>query len=50
MGEVKAPVALINGRAGRVRRDAGLVARMRALLPDGFVQVTAALDEVGPAL
>ncbi len=50
MGEVKAPVALINGRAGRVRRDSGLVARIRALLPARHVQVTAALDEVGPAL
>jgi diacylglycerol kinase family enzyme len=47
---MKPPVVLVNGGAGRVRRDPGLVDRIAARLPGGHVQVTRALDEVAPAL
>jgi diacylglycerol kinase family enzyme len=41
---------LINARAGAVRRDPALVARLRARLPEGALALTTGLAEVEPAL
>lgn len=41
---------LINARAGRVRKDAGLVKRIARLLPPGHVDVTETTDEIEEAL
>ena len=46
----RAPGVLVNLGAGRVRRDPGLVPRIRHRLPAGAVRATGSPEEVGPAL
>lgn len=48
--ELKAPVVLINGHAGTVRRDPELPERMQNRLPAGHVRMTQSVDEVPDAL
>ena len=48
--ELKAPVILINGHAGAVRRDPSLPERMRRRLPADHVRTTQSLDEISGAL
>lgn len=48
--ELKAPVVLINGHAGSVRRDPGLPERLRRRLPADHVRTTQSVDEIADAL
>jgi diacylglycerol kinase family enzyme len=41
---------LVNARAGRARRDPGLVSRLAAALPPGRLVATASPEEIAPAL
>lgn len=47
---LKPPAVLVNARAGRVRRDPGLIERLRAVLPAENLRVTHSVDEVREAL
>lgn len=44
------PGVIVNANARRVRRDPGLVGRLRRLVPAECLRVTASLEEIGPAL
>jgi len=41
---------LVNARAGRVRRDPGLIDRLQQHVPEGQLHATGSVEEIGPAL
>jgi diacylglycerol kinase family enzyme len=47
---MKPPGLLVNVRAGRVRRDPGLVERLGRLVPQGYLEATHTPGEIEPAL
>ena len=47
---LKPPAVLVNARAGRVRRDPGLVDRLRSIIPGENLRIPQSIDEVGEAL